>query len=126
MPSVHESMFAASSMPLINHQFGVTVTLSRGPLCSEPITVRREQTETVVNGQDIGFRFSVELRDYLIPIAGLIIDGDIVEPAAGDVIIEAGEHFEVLPNDDYTTSHEREPGTIDWRLHTKRIDNERC
>lgn len=115
-------MFAKASSPLISHQFGVDVVLARGALVTASFTARRSDRQHSAMGQEYGLEVTVEMRDFLLPVASVVLDGDVVKPRTGDRITEGDEVFEIQPPDSRKASVQPMPGGDDWLVHTKRIE----
>ena len=116
-----ESIFNDSVIPVFESFFGVAVRLARGPLLTAEFTARRSDVVHEAVGQDFGLEIRVIMRDFLLPVASVVIDGDEIEPRTGDRLMEGSEVFEVLPPDANTPSVERPAGGHDWLVHTKRV-----
>ena len=97
------------------------VRLVRGKLASDEFQARRGDREYQSIGQEYGIEVTILMRDFMLPIASVIIDGDRIEPRTGDRIIDNGETFEITPPDENRPSVELPPGSSDWLVHTKRI-----
>lgn len=121
MPSAHESMFNAASAPVIASWFGVSVFLSRGSLVTETFTARRNDREHSALGQEYGLEISIVMRDFLLPVGSVVLDGDTIEPRVGDEITEGDEVFRILPPDSVKPAVELQAGGYDWLVHTTRI-----
>lgn len=122
MPSWFETTFNDSVMPTFEDLFGATVRLARGALLTAEFTARRGDREYTAMGQEFGLEVKVTMRDFLLPVASVVIDGDEIEPRTGDRIIEGSETFEILPPDNNTPSVEKPAGGHDWLCHTKRVE----
>ncbi len=121
MPSLFEQRFQARSVPMLNRTFGVSVTFIRGIYSSAAFTCRRNDVEHKVIDQD-GIPVMITMRDFVIPVASVVIDGDTVEPRTGDRIIEGSEVFEIQPPDQNKKSVELQAGGYEWICHTKRVE----
>ncbi len=64
-------------------------------------------------------------RDYMIPVASLVIDGSAIEPEKGDRIVETVggqvKTYEVLGQSGVPPA-ELDRYRLQWRVHTKEID----
>lgn len=121
MPSLYEQRFQARAVPMLNRTFGVLVTFIRGIYASAEFTVRRNDIEhKTIDGN--GIPISITMRDFVLPVASVVIDGDTVEPRTGDRIIEGTEVFEIQPPDENKLSVELQPGGYEWICHTKRVE----
>jgi len=122
MPSRFETRFAAAAVPQLERQFGVTVIYCRGNHVSADMTVRRSDRIYTTIGAEYGIEIKITMRDFILPVATLLIDGDAIEPKTGDRIIEGDEVFEVQPPDEKTPSAELQAGGFQYLVHTKRVE----
>jgi len=121
MPSLYEQRFQARAVPMLNRTFGVLVTFIRGIYSSAEFTVRRNDIEhKTIDGN--GIPVSITMRDFVLPVASVVIDGDTVEPRTGDRILEGTEVFEIQPPDENKLSVELQAGGYEWICHTKRVE----
>ena len=121
MPSLYEQRFQARAVPMLNRTFGVAVTFIRGIYSSAEITARRNDVEhKTIDGN--GIPISITMRDFVLPVASVVIDGDTVEPRTGDRILEGTEVFEIQPPDENKLSVELQVGGYEWICHTKRVE----
>ena len=123
MPSRFESRFLAHAIPVIEREHSVDVVMYRGPLVTATFQARRDTIYSQSLGQEIGIEVKTVSRDWLLPIASVVIDGQEVEPVAGDRIVEidSGQEWEVHHPDNSTPAAELETGATDWLAHTKRV-----
>lgn len=121
MPNAFESAFKDRVLLAANRAFGVLVRLVRGKLATAEFTARRGDREYTAIGHEYGIEVTILMRDFMLPVASVVIDGDTVEPRTGDRIIDDGETFEISPPDENRPSVELPPGSSDWLVHTKRI-----
>lgn len=121
MPSLYEQRFQARAVPMLNRTFGVSVTFIRGIYSSAEITARRNDIEhKTIDGN--GIPISITMRDFVLPVTSVVIDGDTVEPRTGDRIMEGTEVFEIQPPDENKPSVELQAGGYEWICHTKRVE----
>ena len=121
MPSLYEQRFQARAVPMLNRTFGVSVTFIRGIYSSAAITARRNDIEhKTIDGN--GIPISITMRDFVLPVTSVVIDGDTVEPRTGDRIMEGTEVFEIQPPDENKNSVELQAGGYEWICHTKRVE----
>ena len=119
--------FNSLSIPLLNENFGVLVTLVTETLESEAFTARRSARFTIGMGAEIPVDIRVETREYLLPVAGCVIAGDTVRPNVGMWVIEGGERWEVFVPDGATQASELSSTESDWITQVRRIkDEHRC
>ena len=106
---------------MLKRTFGVSVTFIRGIYSSAEFTVRRNDIEhKTIDGN--GIPVSITMRDFVLPVASVVIDGDTVEPRTGDRILEGSEVFEIQPPDENKLSVELQAGGYEWICHTKRVE----
>lgn len=122
MPSRFESTFQGRVIPAAERAFGVTVTFARGVLTSEEFTARRNDRMHNAIGAEYGLEIRITMRDYILPAASVVVDGDEIEPRTGDRITEGDEIFEIQPPDANTPSVELQAGGYEWIVHTKRVE----
>lgn len=122
MPSQFESMFQRTAVPIFERLFGVTVRFCRGVYVSDEFTVRRNDREYTAIGAEYGIEIKITMRDFVLPVATLLIDGDAIEPRTGDRIIEGEEVFEIQPYDTNKPSVELQAGGYEYLVHTKKIE----
>lgn len=121
MASRFESTFQSRVLLAAERAFGVSVTFIRGIYSSAAFTCRRNDVEHKVIDQD-GIPVMITMRDFVMPVASVVIDGDTVEPRTGDRIIEGSEVFEIQPPDQNKKSVELQAGGYEWICHTKRVE----
>jgi len=121
MPSMHEVMVQTSGTPIVQWLHGVLVCLTRGVQSTDEFTARRNDRIHNAIGQEFGLEVKITMRDFLLPVASVVIDGLEIEPRTGDRITEGSEVFEIQPPDDRKPSVELPAGGYDWLVHTKRI-----
>ena len=122
MPSGFEERFQALASPGLQNRFGVTVTITRGVNVSAGFTARRHDRTFGAMGAEYGIEIKITMRDFILPIASVVIGGNTVEPRTGDRITEGDEIFEIQPPDDKKPSVELQPGGFNWLVHTKRVE----
>lgn len=121
MGSRFDAAFRSFAIPALSRFFGSTVRFIRGKLASDEFQARRGDREYTSIGHEYGIEVTILMRDFMLPIASVIIDGDRIEPRTGDRIIDNGETFEITPPDENRPSVELPPGSSDWLVHTKKI-----
>lgn len=122
MPSKFETKFQALAVPHLLREFGVTVQFCRGAYISEEFTARRNERELKAIGAEYGIEISITMRQYILTVSDVAIDGDLIEPRTGDRIIEGSEIFEIQPPDDNKPSVELTAGGFEYIVHTKRVE----
>jgi hypothetical protein len=122
MPSLFETRRVQQSNARHNRRFGVSVTLSRGALVTEPFTARRNEQTYQALGHEIGIEVSIVMRDFYLPVDGLVLDGVTIEPRTGDWITEGSEVYEISPPDNTKPSIGLLPGGYEYLVHTKRVE----
>jgi hypothetical protein len=121
MPSLYEQRFQSRAVPMLNRTFGVSIIFVRGIYSSSEFTARRNDIEhKTIDGN--GIPISITMRDFVLPVASVVIDGDAVEPRTGDRIMEGTEVFEIQPPDEKKLSVELQAGGYEWICHTKRVE----
>jgi len=116
-----ESAFRSFARPALMRFFAAPVRFIRGKLATDEFQARRGDREYTAIGQEYGIEVTILMRDFMLPVASLLIDGDAVEPRTGDRIVDNGETFEISPPDENRPSVELRPGSADYLVHTKRI-----
>jgi hypothetical protein len=122
MPSRFEERFQTLAVPNFNRHFGVTVRFIQGINVSEEFTARRNDRVHKAIGAEYGIEIKITMRDFILPVASLVIDGSQVEPRTGNRISEGDEVFEIQPPDEKTPSVELQAGGYEWVVHTKRVE----
>lgn len=122
MPSRFESTFRDRVLPAAERAFGVTVTFIRGVYVSEEFVARRNDRTHEAIGAEYGIEIKITMRDFVLPVASLLIDGDAVEPRTGDRIKEGSEIFEIQPPSENTPSVELQAGGFEYIVHTKKVE----
>lgn len=122
MASKFETRFLSVAVPQLQRQFGVTARFARGVYVSEEFTARRSDRIHNAIGAEYGIEIKITMRDFVLPVATLLIDGDSVEPRTGDRIIEGTEIFEIQPPDENRPSVELLAGEFEYLVHTKKIE----
>lgn len=122
MPSRFESTFQDRVIPAAERAFGVTVRFHQGVNVSEEFTARRHDRVFRAIGAEYGIEIKITMRDFILPVASVVIDGSEVKPRTGNRIIEGDEIFEIQPPDENTPSVELRTGGYEWLVHTKRVE----
>lgn len=122
MPSRFEDRFQALAVPNFEREFGVTVRFVRGVNVSEEFTARRNDRTHKAMGAEYGIEVRIAMRDFILPVASVVVDGDAVEPRTGDQVKEGDEVFVIQPPDENTPSVELQAGGYEWIVHTKRVE----
>lgn len=122
MSSRFEQRFRQFAVPRLQREFGVTITLTRGEDATEEFTARRNDREYTAIGADYGIEIKITMRDFILPVADLVIGEDEIEPRTGDRITEGTEVFEIQPPNENTPSVELQAGGFEWVVHTKKIE----
>jgi hypothetical protein len=122
MASRFETFFKNHAVPILNRQFGVLVTFIRGVYVSEEFTARRNDRTHKAIGAEYGIEIKITMRDFVLPVESLLIDGDQIEPRTGDRIQEGDEVFEIQPPDEKTPSVELQAGGFEYIVHTKKVE----
>jgi len=122
MPSLFESTFQTRVIPAAERAFGVSIQFQRGVNLSAEFTARRADREYIAIGAEYGIEIKITMRDFLFPVASVVVDGDTLEPRTGDRITEGTEVFEVQPIDANKPSVELQAGGYEWLVHTKKVE----
>lgn len=122
MTSRFESRFQDVALPRLQEWFGVTVRFARGVYVSGEFTCRRNDREYKAMGAEYGIEISITMRQFVLPVASVAIDGDLIEPRTGDRIMEGDEIFEIQPPDDVKPSVELQAGGFEYIVHAKRVE----
>lgn len=122
MPSLFEQRFQSRSVPKFQRTFGVDIRFQRGFNLSAEFTSRRADRVYTAIGAEYGMEIKITMRDFLLPVASVVIDGDTLEPRTGDRIIEGEEVFEIQQIDDKQPSVELQTGGYEWLVHTKKVE----
>lgn len=108
-------------MPMMETQFGVEVTYWAGyRSTSDTITAIGSDKEYESIELESGLPVKLVARDWLIPAASIVIDGEVVTPKAGHRIIEGDEEYEVVPIAG-RPAVELQHGNYRYLLHSQRI-----
>lgn len=119
MPNLFDTAIA-QFINVMSQYANVTVTYKRGVETSTITTGWPGETKKVSDEQSNAKEQWWD-RQYFIPVADLVLDGDIITPAVGDRITEGTAVYEIV-------EHESEPAwdyldyqkTI-WAIRTKEI-----
>lgn len=122
MPSAFESMFQRTAVPILERLFGVSIRYQRGVNLSSAFTCRRADRIYTAIGAEYGIEIKITMRDFILPVASVVIDGDTLEPRTGDRITEGTEVFEIQPIDQNKPSVELQAGGYEWLVHTKKVE----
>ena len=122
MPSLFESTFKTRVVPAAERAFGVSIRYQRGVNLSSAFTCRRADRVYTAIGAEYGIEIKITMRDFVLPVASVVIDGDTLEPRTGDRITEGDEVFEIQPIDQNKPSVELQSGGYEWLVHTKKVE----
>lgn len=120
MPSQFDQTFEAAAAPLFDQWFGVTVQLRRGVNTSEEFTASWALQEYQSLDEKVGLPIALKKRVYRFLKSDAVIDGETIEPRAGDVIIDGDNEFPILPVDK-KPAVESEPGGYRWLVRTNKL-----
>lgn len=124
MASRFEQTYQTRVTPAALRAFGVTVRFVRnGVYISDEFTCRRNDRVHKALGADYGIEVSLTMRQYILQVSDVAIDGDLIEPRAGDQIVEGDEIFEIQPPDDVKQAVELQAGGFEWIVQTKRVES---
>ena len=122
MASRFESTFRDRVIRAAERAFGVTVQFQAGVNLSEEFTARRADQIYTVTGAEYGVEIQITMRDFILPVASVVVDGDTLEPRTGNRITEGDEVFEIQPIDDKRPAVELQSGGYEWLVHTKKVE----
>ena len=122
MPSLFESTFKTRVVPAAERAFGVLIRFQRGINLSAEFTARRSSRNYTAIGAEYGIEIKITMRDFVLPVDSVVIDGDTLDPRTGDRIIEGDEVFEIQPIDQNKPSVELQSGGYEWLVHTKKVE----
>ena len=71
--SEFDSVFKDMVVPTFQDYFGVSLTLTRGPLSTAAFTGRRADREHSAIGQEFGLEVKIVMRDFLLPVASFVV-----------------------------------------------------
>ena len=111
MVSRFEQRFQSFASPVLDREFGVTVTIYRDGESSGEFTARRSLST------DYGLDVKVSMRDFILPVSGLVINGVTITPEAGDQIFEGDHVYELQPLESGKLAAELLPGGFDYLAH---------
>ncbi len=117
--SMHEAMFGAYGTPMLNGQFGVSITTERGGVTSEPFTARRSDYESKVESPH-GAHQKAVMRDYRFATEDYVLDGQVVTPQTGDQLADGDDTFEIMPIANEPAVQPQLSGA-EWRVLTKKV-----
>jgi hypothetical protein len=120
MPSRFSAQFETVAMPMLETQFGVEVTYWAGYRSTETLTALVTDKEYESIELESGLPVKLVARDWLIPAASIVIDGEVVTPKAGHRIIEGDEEYEVVPIAG-RPAVELQHGNYRYLLHSQRV-----
>lgn len=121
MPSRFDQRFNAHSIPVLNREHGVEVTLRRGGLTTAAFTARRTTREYESMGAAVGLDIKVERRAYLVPLAKCVFNGVTVEPRVGDIVKEGTDEWVLHhPNDGVPAAEQ--VNEYEWQVYTKAVE----
>ena len=96
---------------------GSTVTYQRASDTVTITAVRGRSTHTAESTE--GIVYEAESVDYLVAAADLILAGSTITPAAGDLIVDGDETFEVLAEGGSPPYEPSDPDGATLRIHTR-------
>ena len=120
--TVFDDIYDATVSPNCNVVFGETVTLSRGENSTAGMAAswigQSSEIQTITR---MGVKTSFIDREWLVAKADFVIDESVVEPAAGDRLVDTdGVTWEVMSQPNMPAA-ESYGGGLEWVLRTKRI-----
>lgn len=118
MSSAFDSDFATAES-LLDEVFGGLVTLRRGVQATQGFVAAWTLQEYEVIDQEGGLTV-VQSRDYSVPKASVVLGGAVVQPRAGDRIVDGSDLWEIVPLAP-RPAVEDTPGGTRWLVHTKKV-----
>jgi hypothetical protein len=103
------------------NEFGTVVSLKRGTHTTTGVSAVVD-TSTALVDEGNGTTSTIKSRDYLIRISGYVINGVESAPTAGDLIIDGGKYYQVLPFAGEPQAVDADTLNITYRIHTKQIE----
>lgn len=122
MVSRFEQRFQDFAVPILEREFGVQITITRGSDVSDEFTARRCDRVYSAIGAEYGIEIKITMRDFILQVASVVVDGGAIEPRTGDRITEGTEVFEIQPIDQNKPSVELQAGGYEWLVHTKKVE----
>jgi len=123
MTSIADQLWQDVGAPLSKELFGVPVQLKRAGVLSNVITAIADQVTYQVIDQE-GFLTSYTSRDYTLPVAEVIWNGEVKEPRKGDIVVETingvVSEFEITPMAKNSATSLK-PNGFDWLVHTTQV-----
>lgn len=116
--SILDDMFQTYGSPAVQHWFGVTVTLKRGPRETPDVQATWSRPP-----EDVDLEFiptTITERIFRIDLSAYLIDEVRVEPRKHDRIVEGGVTFEVLPTEN-APEFELSGDGFSWLIRAKKI-----
>ena len=101
--------------------FGVSVTATRGVLVTAAFTARRDDIDPSSFGAEAGSAGKILARVYWLPVASYILDSELCQPRAGDVITDGDDEWRVFAPDDATPASQPVPGGHDWMTYARKV-----
>ena len=120
MPNNFETSWNDRAVGALNRNFAVDVTLERGGVgTTELFECRRNDVVHEVIGLDMGYPTHVTGRDFILPIASMLIADVAFVPRKGDRITDDGDVFEIVPIGELPPVEKQ---TVDeYLVHTQKV-----
>jgi len=123
MASLFDDDFAVVSA-MFAEALGTSVRIKRRGVAGEPVTAEVVIRENQVIDDESGL-LKVQSRDYLIDVANYQVDGQVVEPRKGDIILETiggcDYEFEFLPIGNRPAYEWADVRGQRWLIRTKKV-----
>ena len=116
--SILDDVFQTYAAPAVQHWFGVTVTLKRGPRETTGVTATWSRLPEDVDSEFIPTK--VTERMFRIDVAAYVIDQFQAKPQKHDRIIAGSLTFEVLPTES-APEVERSDDGFSWLIRAKKV-----
>ena len=97
------------------------MTIKRNGVPTSAFTARRQDMRFQTLGDALGAVARVQWREYLCPLADVVIGGETTEPQAGDMLYEGTEQWEVATVSSDIPAVEQHENGNDWRVHCRKV-----
>ena len=97
MPSAFAELFEEVAMPAFEDWFGVVVSFTVGTQTSDTFTAIGSDREYESVELETGLPVKIVSRDWLLPVASLVIRGATVAPKSGNIISDGTTEYTIRP-----------------------------
>ena len=112
--------FETVAMPMLETEFSVTVTFAVGTRSTDEFIAIGSNREYDSIELQTGLPIKLVMREWLMPVSSLVIDGSSVVPRSGNRVIVGDEEFEVVPIAGKPAA-ELQEGGYRYLVHTQRV-----